>query len=290
MSSYDRDDISIPKEEATKQKILEYCERYGVCIIDSFFAEETIEALRQEYEELYDNGQYPAVQEHSDEEHTQTRYINYDELNKEKYSKIEDVVENPLFEDVTRSYFEEEDVLYPSNLWAAKSKGTPDAPTGTASDGPPYAYHFDRQNNFKFLFYLSDVGIDDGPTHFVPENHMDYKQHRLDYIDAGKDIWEISNVMWKYHVGDSIEEMEVPVVGDAGTLVIFDTDTPHRAGDLSRGHQREIMRIDTISPSHSGVSAEKYNSWTSKSKAELVKQGIQNPGKAVKTVYGTVVK
>jgi ectoine hydroxylase-related dioxygenase (phytanoyl-CoA dioxygenase family) len=288
MGGYDREDITLSKDEASEANIIEMSEQYGICIVDSFLGSDKLEAIRSEYETFYAED-VAGARVHTDSEHTETRYIDYDRLDRRRFEAISELVNNPLFESVAKSYFDEDDVQYPSNLWTAKSRGTPDSPTGTPSDGPPYAYHFDRQNQFKFLFYLSDVGTEDGPTHFVPEYHEEYKRYRLEWIDEGKDIWELSNVMWHYHVSDEAEAKGVPIVGSAGTLVIFDTDAPHRAGELKLGHGRQIMRIDTMSPSHSGVTVTQTDA-AGRSAVDLFKQGIQNPGRAAKALSGKVLK
>lgn len=288
MTGYDLEDLTLSRDEASESAILEMSEEYGVCIVDSFLDDERLEVIKAEYETLYEEA-VQGVRVHTDNDHTATRYIDYDELDRQRFDAISSLVEQPLFESVARQYFDEDDVQYPSNLWTAKSRGTPESPSGTPSDGPPYAYHFDRQNNFKFLFYLDDVGIDDGPTHFVPEYHEQYKQHRLEWIEEGKDIWDLSNVMWHYHVSDEAEEKGVPIVGDAGTLVVFDTDAPHRAGELGLGHERQIMRIDTMSPSHSGTTPTQDGA-AERSAVDLVKRGIQNPGRAAKALSGKVLR
>lgn len=289
MADYDLEDITLSKDQASKSQILEMIEEYGVCIVDSFLGTDRLDAIRKEYETFYEEA-VEGARVHTDSEHTATRYIDYDRLDQGRFEAITQLVEEPLFESVARSYFDEDDVQYPSNLWTAKSRGTPESPSGTPSDGPPYAYHFDRQNNFKFLFYLNDVGIEDGPTHFVPEYHQEYKRYRLEWIEEGKDIWDLANVMWHYHVSGEAEEKGVPIVGDAGTLVIFDTDAPHRAGELGLGHERQIMRIDTMSPTHSGVTATQADGAAERSAVDLVKRGIQNPGRAAKALSGKVLR
>ena len=52
---------------------------------------------------------------------------------------------------------------------------------------------------------------------------------------------------------ENVQNEIVPITGEAGTLLIFDTDVPHKAGGLKQGRKREALRIDSLSPSHSGL-------------------------------------
>jgi ectoine hydroxylase-related dioxygenase (phytanoyl-CoA dioxygenase family) len=278
MSENTLEDISLSKEEAIESNILDMCKEYGICVINSFLDEDQLSAIRSEYQNLYNYEEYGGINNHTEEDYTHALNIEWEDVDKSEFPAIADLVSTPLFESVTREYFIEDDVQYPSNLWAARSKGVPGGPTGDPSDGAPYAYHFDRKNKLKFFFYLTDVEVEDGATHFVPEYHKKYKANRLSW--AGEhDPRDISNVIWHYHISDTAEQKEVPVVGDAGTLIIFDTDVPHRAGDLQVGHDREIMRIDTMSPSHS-----KYYT-SQRSVDDIVKEGIKDPVKSLQTLY-----
>jgi ectoine hydroxylase-related dioxygenase (phytanoyl-CoA dioxygenase family) len=274
--------ISLSGEKATQSEVLNMCEEYGVCVIDSFLDEETLANIKSDFHDLY-NGGVSGVKSHLDEDYQHALNIDWDKVDKSDFSAISELVSNPLFESVTQEYFAEEDVQYPSNLWAAKSKGVPDGPTGDPSDGAPYAYHFDRTNKLKFFFYLSDVELENGPTHVVPEYHKEYKQNRFKWSEDN-DYRDISNVIWHYHISGTAEEKEVPITGDTGTLIIFDTDVPHRAGELEVGREREIMRIDTISPTHSALNS------SHGSMEDYLKEGVKNPTKAARSLVNKVIE
>lgn len=280
MSEYDLEMVSLSKEEATQSQILEICEKYGICVIDSFLDGDMLESVRLDYYRLYDDVHYDGVKLHRNLKYHKALNIDYEELDKSEFPAITDLVSTSLFEGVTRRYFSEDDVQYPANLWAAKSLGTLDSPSGEPSDGTPFAYHFDRLNKFKFFFYLSDVGLDDGPTHFVPEYHKQYKEHRRKWLEQNGDRSDLSNVTWHYHVSEEAANKEVPVTGNAGTLLIFDTDVPHRAGELALDHTRDIIRIDTLSPMQSGLEVTE-----STSTSGLVKAGLQNPKRAAAVLF-----
>lgn len=276
------DKISLAKREIDDgERLLEICREYGVCVVDSYLGEEEVREVRSEFRRWFeDPDAYAGVKNHTELSHTHALNIDYAALDKSLFPSITNLVSRPLFEQVTRAYHEEDDVVYPSNLWAARSRGTVDSPEGDPADGPPYAYHIDRKNKFKFFFYLTDVGLGDGPTHFIPEYHREYKQHRLDWLKRHGNPNDLDNLIWHYHVAGTAAEKEVPVVGSAGTLIVFDTDVPHRAGPLEQGHEREILRIDTLSPTHSGTGTPDRSS----SRPHPILRGLRNPGKAARSL------
>jgi ectoine hydroxylase-related dioxygenase (phytanoyl-CoA dioxygenase family) len=284
MTEYTKDDISLDKESATEEAILEKCNEYGVCVIDSFLDESTVSEIRSEISRMYDVEGLSGVDYHSELEYIRNLTVDYDLLDTGKFNAIDDLVSTPMLQNVTEAYYEEDNVQYPWNLWIANSKGTPNSPTGDPSDGSPYAYHIDQKNKFKFFFYLTDVDIENGPTYFVPEYVDEFKDHRLELLERNDGNRDFSNVIWYYHVSGEAESKGVPIVGDAGTLIIFDTDTPHRAGELKEGYEREILRIDTLSPKHSGVKTP-----GSMTMREMIKEGLQNPKGAVRYLYKSVM-
>lgn len=276
------DELSLPKQEASKDAILEVCREHGVCVIDSFLDDEVVSALRKDFERFYTHPQYE-VTKHGVDDHTQTLNVDFGDLPAPDFPALTDLVSTSLFEETVRSYYEEDDVLYPSNIWLARSRGTPHSPSGEPSEGPPYAYHIDQRNKFKFFFYLTEVGEGDGATQFIPEYHKEYKRHRREWLEKNdRPETEFDNLIWHYHVAQTAEEKEVPVHAPAGSLLIFDTDVPHRAGPLEEGHEREILRIDTYSPTHSGTNRELPQG----SSENLIVKGIKNPGSAAKHVLG----
>lgn len=245
-----RENISLDKADVSANTILETCGNYGVCIVDSYLSADQTATIRAEIDSMYDNiDRKRGVRTHFKEDYQHALYVDYEMLDKSTTPAIQEVVSTDMFRSVASRYYDEDDVLYPSNLFIARSYGTENSPEGEISDGPPYALHYDRVNKIKFFFYLTDVTIDDGPTHFAPGLHRRSKERRISELKAGKDTSDLSNTI------KNIEQEIVPAVGEAGTLLVFDTDVPHHAGGLDRGNSREVLRIDSYSPKHSSQSS-----------------------------------
>tara|TARA_B100001248_G_scaffold89409_1_gene65956 strand:+ start:5554 stop:6222 length:669 start_codon:yes stop_codon:yes gene_type:complete len=99
----------------------------------------------------------------------------------------------------------------------------------------PYIAHFDKTRYLKALIYLTDVDENCGPIHFVDEEFKDIEKRRLDLPDdyEKKGLNLINS-----------KSKTKPIIANAGTLILFDTNTPHHAGIVAKNYQRKILRFD----------------------------------------------
>ena len=104
--------------------------------------------------------------------------------------------------------------------------------------------HFDRTFTFKFLIYLSDVDENCGPFSIVPRSHLKGKELRN---KTTNDEYEDkkNRIFLDYPELGYTEEDIVPVLGEAGDLIIFDTDVFHMGGLVREGFQRLLIRGHT---------------------------------------------
>ena len=103
----------------------------------------------------------------------------------------------------------------------------------------PYLPHFDKHRYLKAMIYLHDVVEDHGPIHFgrlLNPAEIDTCRRRLpaNYKDLGLNTIKASEM---------ISGME-PVLGKAGDVIFFDTNAAHRAGIVSEGFERNVIRFD----------------------------------------------
>lgn len=103
----------------------------------------------------------------------------------------------------------------------------------------PYLPHFDKHRYLKAMVYLHDVVEDHGPIHFgrlknpsdidvrrkgLPTN---YKELGLNTISARE-----------------LKSNMVPILGNKGDVIFFDTNTAHCAGIVRKGFERHVIRFD----------------------------------------------
>jgi len=103
--------------------------------------------------------------------------------------------------------------------------------------------HFDRIYTFKFFIYLTDVDEDCGPFSVVPKSHVKGKQLRS---QTRGEYEELKNrILLDYpDLGYTSDEV-VPILGNAGDLIIFDTDLFHLGGVVKENNKRLIIRGHT---------------------------------------------
>ena len=103
--------------------------------------------------------------------------------------------------------------------------------------------HFDRMRSIKFLLYLSDVNVDSGPFSVVPGSHFLGAKLRQKSNEETKQYEEVKNRI-DIDFPDVVPHPEqlLPIVGNAGTLIVFDTDIFHLGGLVKEGHERKLMR------------------------------------------------
>jgi len=98
----------------------------------------------------------------------------------------------------------------------------------------PFLPHIDRDRYLKALVYLDDVELMHGPIHIASAPASNLEPRRIQFTKDSKRLGE--------NVIDNVATH--PILGPPGTVILFDTNTPHRAGPIDPGHTRRILRFD----------------------------------------------
>ncbi|MFN0161676.1 MAG: phytanoyl-CoA dioxygenase family protein [Burkholderiales bacterium] len=98
------------------------------------------------------------------------------------------------------------------------------------------SWHLDPSRSLKFLLYLNDVDAGNGAMMYVPgsNHHSIYRIHYHRY--RGEDEFPV------FLPDNEVPASRVSLNGPAGTAVIFDTAGLHRAGELTAGRERMVIR------------------------------------------------
>lgn len=103
--------------------------------------------------------------------------------------------------------------------------------------------HFDRTFTFKLFFYLSEVDQKCGPFSAIIDTNKLGRELRIKELHKNPAYEGVKNrLALDYPELGYTEDDGVPVLGPAGTLIVFDTDTFHKGGIVQEGHHRIIMR------------------------------------------------
>ena len=119
--------------------------------------------------------------------------------------------------------------------------------------GPQGWAHFDKLQRFKFFLNVTDVDEYCGPLMVSPKSHRKIKALKAsEPTIAGVSKWRFGRFYgdsgvcehWdtpQNHYPDIKYDL-VPLIGPAGTLVMFDSDTIHKGGSVRLGNKRIVVR------------------------------------------------
>lgn len=223
-------DLRLPSS-ASAEDILQTVKKAGGCIVPNFLDQATTDVMRDEFDYLMENT-IENVDVHADAGYSIAKRARFSDVDEGRFPVIRDVVANRGFKDISTRYYDDV-VDYPSKLFFVRSIGRPDEVVTAL----PYVMHFDRHQFLKYAILLTDVTEEDGPTWIIPGRTEEFREKRLAMLKSSE-ITPGENVL--SDLGE-----EVALTGPAGSLAIFDTDAPHRAGNLAPGRVRKVLRIDT---------------------------------------------
>ena len=190
---------------------------YGICRIPNYLnvnnlLKEVNEILKTTNEINYDFGKYKSLSNN----------------NYKQYKEIKSTFENKDFLHITKWYLNK-------NTKPTEVVITHDYKSGNAKNG---LLHYDPKRSLKFFIYLTDVSKDDGPFSVIPKTHHKGKELR-ESNEPNKSKIFIDFPQLNYSQNDII-----PIIGNAGDLIIFDSDIFHLGGKVNNG-ERIIIRSHT---------------------------------------------
>jgi ectoine hydroxylase-related dioxygenase (phytanoyl-CoA dioxygenase family) len=156
-------------------------------------------------------------------------------------SIISKITQHPLLKHIVHNFYQKNcDYLYPSRYQFMDTFDYPPKREDRKNNILPYDLHFDRQQLLKFFLYTTDVSLESGPLVVIPDpkiiskNKEIQKKHRL------------TNGSWKEveQFLEMDESLEIPVVVPSGSLVILDSDVPHRQAQVRNNQRRKCMVIE----------------------------------------------
>jgi hypothetical protein len=99
--------------------------------------------------------------------------------------------------------------------------------------------HYDKMRHLKSFIYLTDVHAANGPFHCVPGSHLltleaERENRRRHVVPTDQDAREVPL---------ELANRSVPVMGQAGTLILFDSDILHYAGIVTEGERLAVRSL-----------------------------------------------
>ena len=219
-------------EKTSVVKILQCLNDFGICVIEDFLSPEEIHTLEQEAYKSFELNT-DAVHQHTEVKNGKASCLKINLLNKQEWVATLAVFESLFFSEIAEGYF-------PEGVNKNKLIYTIEDVIGTVHGAQDL--HFDVNNSLKFLIYLTDTDKSNGAFSCIPKSVHKSKQirrqnaGRINLLEKNK---EFARKVSRELIFDPKEEYIVS--GSKGTLIIFDTDTFHKAGVVSCG-KRLVMR------------------------------------------------
>jgi ectoine hydroxylase-related dioxygenase (phytanoyl-CoA dioxygenase family) len=210
--------------------IVDTIKEYGVCRIPNYLNIEIVDKLKNECQ--------PLLERETDDGYsfgTATRLNNNSYVG--THDAITSVFKNEKLFEICKQYMGKEpnlnnDVFITHDHISDK---------GLARNG---YLHFDRIYTFKFFIYLTDVDDDCGPFSIIPKTHIKGKELRLK--TTGNNYESKKNrIFLDYPELGYAESDIIPIIGEAGDMMIFDTDLFHMGGVTKNNKERLIIRGHT---------------------------------------------
>jgi hypothetical protein len=193
---------------------------------NTLLSKELTESLLKRFDEIWDSTEYESS-------YPNVRVLTADAVSKE-----------PLFASLLDEIYKKIGVVADvadlsfSKLWLVSSTSS-----DTDKNTLPYIPHFDKQRYFKAMVYLHDVTLGHGPIYFGEVKDCSSIERRRLELPADYKLKGLNSI----HVEDLAEDL-VPLLGNGGDVIFFDTNAAHKAGVVTEGYQRKILRFDFERP------------------------------------------
>ena|SRR5438132_165936 len=224
-----------------RDAVVDRLRRYGAAVMPGLVPAGELAGLREDFHKVLEERDesfayvidYPAGRAVS---------IMRDKVPDGKYARIDSFFRHPKMREVADRYVGHPCLLNYEIYATHEFRPTIDvAPT-----------HFDKLWTLKFMLYLNDVSDGNAPFGVVPGSCTVARKRFRDIFEKAQ-LRTLTMDDERYQAMDNSDPRGVvgevvDIVGPAGTLIAFDTDTFHHAASVANGTERMILR------GHSGPS------------------------------------
>lgn len=207
---------------ASADEIAATVTEFGVAHIEGFLPAEAVDRLSHEAYRLFEDDSAWVAHEPYGLGHS-VRLCRR-EIDPERYPATTSTFEDPFLEQVTAAYYGS-GYLFAEHIWVMVDE--------VESTTIVQQLHYDKLAHLKHFFYLSDVGMENGPFYCVVGTQ--HVARELQARNRAQGIVPTDDEARAFPSG--ISEREIPVLGRRGTLIVFDTDVAHRASVPTGGRR-----------------------------------------------------
>ncbi|MFD2207939.1 phytanoyl-CoA dioxygenase family protein [Kiloniella antarctica] len=221
--------------------IITLVKKYGVCVVPDFISAQNLLPLNNEFDQIIDREYGEGFYEHGCRDYMDAIAVSDNHLLRSPFSAEIELVTTPAIRKFAKKFYNK-DTFYIQHIFNVKSTETP-----KKSSELPYSLHFDKIHMLKFFFLLSDTDEDCGPTWVVPGQQKKSFQLRKKWHNEGGSVQSINNDL------HYLDNEAIPIIGTAGSLIILDTDIPHKAGIVAKHRYRKVIRVSMTCPAYASI-------------------------------------
>lgn len=222
-----------------EEEILTLLKQYGVVILPNYISPKDLIDLKTEFEYLLSSPDDASKKETPYSDGKAIRITRHN-LDTESYPVTCRIFNAPFMEQFKNAYLTEKSELNEEIFVVKDVKGS----KHIAND-----MHFDVIPTLKFFIYLTDTTAKNGAFTCVPKSHLETKKIR----EASTKKISFKNREYTRKLEYNQEDV-LPIEGKAGTLIIFTSETFHKAGIVSEG-ERMVMRGHSRLPKYENKNA-----------------------------------
>lgn len=204
------------------QEILDALERDGVVLVPGYLDADAVAAATRECHELF--YKTPSWADHEEYSLGQSVRMERADMDATIFPTLSTAFARPELEAVVSGFFGENHI-FSRTIYAILDV--------VGSSTRVQELHYDKMRHLKSFVYLTDVGLANGPFHCVPGSHLltrDIQRgNRARHIVPSDDDARV--------LPAELDDQRVAVLGDAGTLILFDSDIAHHAGKVTEGER-----------------------------------------------------
>jgi hypothetical protein len=214
------------KGQESIEPTLEKLAEHGVLILENYLSSDDLSSLIKEYEEiLQTENQFISVLDYPQ---GVARIIEFDDMEENAFPKTQETFSSDFMRQVANRYLGTPN-YFNHHIYVAKDE--------YEEVNALNQLHYDKISTLKFFLYLNDIDETNGAFEAVPGSHKLAKNIMDFYQKRGKKIAKLPN----RNLPESMNK-PVPMVAKAGSMIVFTSDTFHRAGRVDQGKNRMIMR------------------------------------------------
>jgi len=204
------------------REILDALERDGVVLVPGYLDADAVAAATRECHELFDKT--PLWAHHEEYSLGQSVRTERADMDAAIFPTLSTAFARRELEAVVSGFFGK-DYIFSRTIYAILDV--------VGSSTRVQELHYDKMRHLKSFVYLTDVGPANGPFHCVPGSHLLAREiqrgNRERHIVPSDDDTRV--------LPAELDDQRVAVLGDAGTLILFDSDIAHHAGIVTEGER-----------------------------------------------------